>query len=408
MSNLKYQQLLRLRKRGDERITNAKNSRQELPSVSGNSMSGGDIEKDRANADLCTHTPFYSRAALSLHRVKYESGKRTFNESYQTMSDICAFLFAYSLSIPFFSIPFSYMYSFPHSFPHSLSHSCFSFLLRTTHTQHPDMLRIIIRNLPDDGVLVELIICPHVITLAHLNLLYVSNSKDPTAGLCLEGRVSPLVLIVPTEEGAFHIDLRQENVTDLHGFYNFSPGSATVLSELKFRNAVLSGPPDTLLLLRVPVLSNIAVRQLLTVFLSVNTSMKIEANSRAVRLLRNKMFEIPYVLPGNDCIQSYMTPLMLRKREVKRMIAAQVRAEEKALEDEQFRLANAEQQRQWKQARRDKNRAVALKRQAAELAEKRRLENIKMANKKAEAERIAKRKKEKAKQAMLLLRAGGV
>ena len=270
------------------------------------------------------------------------------------------------------------------------------------------MLRIIIRNLPDDGVLVELTICPHVITLAHLNLLYVSNSKDPTAGLCLEGRVSPLVLIVPTEEGAFHIDLRQENVTDLHGFYNFSPGSATVLSELKFRNAVLSGPPDTLLLLRVPVLSNIAVRQLLTVFLSVNTSMKIEANSRAVRLLRNKMFEIPYVLPGNDCIQAYMTPLMLRKREVKRMIAAQVRAEEKALEDEQFRLANAEQQRQWKQARRDKNRAVALKRQAAELAEKRRLENIKMANKKAEAERIAKRKKEKAKQAMLLLRAGGV
>ena len=82
VSNLKYQQLLRLRKRGDERITNAKNSRQELPSVSGNSMSGGDIEKDRANADLCTHTPFYSRAALSLHRVKYESGKRTFNESY--------------------------------------------------------------------------------------------------------------------------------------------------------------------------------------------------------------------------------------------------------------------------------------------------------------------------------------
>jgi hypothetical protein len=270
------------------------------------------------------------------------------------------------------------------------------------------MLRIIIRNLPDDGVLVELIICPHVITLAHLNLLYVSNSKDPTAGLCLEGRVSPLVLIVPTEEGAFHIDLRQENVTDLHGFYNFSPGSATVLSELKFRNKMLSGAPDVLLLLRVPVLSNIAVRQLLTVFLSVNTSMKIEANSRAVRLLRNKMFEIPYVLPGNDCIQSYMTPLMLRKREVKRMIAAQVRAEEKALEDEQFRLANAEQQRQWKQARRDKNRAVALKRQAAELAEKRRLENIKMANKKAEAERIAKRKKEKAKQAMLLLRAGGV
>ena len=81
VSNLKYQQLLRLRKRGDERVTNAKNSRQELPSVSGNSMSGGDIEKDRANADLCTHTPFYSRAALSLHRVKYESGKRDPNES---------------------------------------------------------------------------------------------------------------------------------------------------------------------------------------------------------------------------------------------------------------------------------------------------------------------------------------
>ena len=112
MSNLKYQQLLRLRKRGDERITNAKNSRQELPSVSGNSMSGGDIEKDRANADLCTHTPFYSRAALSLHRVKYESGKRTFNESYQTMSDICAFLFAYSLSVPFFPtcIPFPFLF----------------------------------------------------------------------------------------------------------------------------------------------------------------------------------------------------------------------------------------------------------------------------------------------------------
>ena len=76
VSNLKYQQLLRLRKRGDERVTNAKNSRQELPSVSGNLRSGGDIEKDRANADLCTHTPFYSRAALSLHRVKHESGKR--------------------------------------------------------------------------------------------------------------------------------------------------------------------------------------------------------------------------------------------------------------------------------------------------------------------------------------------
>ena len=53
-----------------------------------------------------------------------------------------------------------------------------------------DMLRIIIRNLPDDGVLVDLVVCPHVVTLAHLNLLYVANTNDPMAGLCLEGRVS--------------------------------------------------------------------------------------------------------------------------------------------------------------------------------------------------------------------------
>ena len=219
-----------------------------------------------------------------------------------------------------------------------------------------------------------------------------------------------MVLIVPTEEGAFHIDLRQENITDLHGFYNFSPGSATVLSELKFGNKIIrpGKDPDTLLLLRVPVLSNIAVRQLLTVFLSVNTSMQIGPNSRAVRLLRNKMFEIPHILPGLDCIQSYMTPLMLRKREVKQMIAAQVRAEEQAVEQEQFRVARAEQQRKWKQARKAKNRALLLKRQASELAEKRRLEGIKVANKKAEVERIAKKKKEAAKKAMLLLRAGKI
>jgi hypothetical protein len=342
VSNLKFQTLLRLRKRGDERVTRAKNVRQELPSVSGNLLNAGDIEKDRANADLCTHTPFYSRSALSLHRVKNEQ----------------------------------------------------------------DMLRIIIRNLPDDGILVDLKVCPHVTTLAHLNLLYVCNSSDPTCGLCLEGRASPLVLIVPTEEGAYHIDLRQENVTDLQGYYNFSPGSATYLSELKFGNRTLNGSPDTLLLLRVPVLSNIAVRQLLTVFLSVNTSMKIESNSRAVRLLRNKMFEIPSLLPGEDVIQSYMTPLMLRKREVKRMIEEQVRAEEKAREDEKNRIERAEEQRKWKQARRLKNRELLLKKQAAEAAEKRRLENIKKANQKLEEERIAKRKKEAAKQAMMLLRAG--
>lgn len=170
MTNLQFQSLLRIRKRGDERVSHAKNTRRELPSVSGTNTSGGDLEKDRATADLCTHTPFYCRPALSLHRIKHES----------------------------------------------------------------DLLRIIIRNLPDDGVLVEMIVCPHVTTLAHLNLLYVANCADPTAGLCLEGRISPLVLVVPTEEGAYHIDLRQENVTDLHGFYNFSPGSSTTLSELRF------------------------------------------------------------------------------------------------------------------------------------------------------------------------------
>ena len=170
VTNLQFQSLLRIRKRGDERVSHAKNTRRELPSVSGTNTSGGDLEKDRATADLCTHTPFYCRPALSLHRIKHES----------------------------------------------------------------DLLRIIIRNLPDDGVLVEMIVCPHVTTLAHLNLLYVANCADPTAGLCLEGRISPLVLVVPTEEGAYHIDLRQENVTDLHGFYNFSPGSSTTLSELRF------------------------------------------------------------------------------------------------------------------------------------------------------------------------------
>ena len=91
VTNLKFQSLLRIRKRGDERVSRAKNTRRELPSVSGKNAAGGDLEKDRANADLCTHTPFHCRPALSLHRIKNES----------------------------------------------------------------DLLHIIVRNLPDDGVLVE-------------------------------------------------------------------------------------------------------------------------------------------------------------------------------------------------------------------------------------------------------------
>jgi hypothetical protein len=342
VSNLQFQSMLRIRKRGDERVARAKNTRQELPSISGKSMQFGDLEKDRATADLCTHTPFYSRPALALHRAKHES----------------------------------------------------------------DMLRIIIRNLPDDGVLVDLVVCPHVVTLAHLNLLYVANTNDTTAGLCLEGRVSPLVLLVPTEDGVYHIDLRVENTTDLHGFYNFSPGSSTVLSELRFGNTIIRAGkvPDTLLLLRVPVLSNIAVRQLMTCFLSVNTSMKIDQNSRSVRLLRNKMFEIPRTLPGNDCIQQYMTPLMLRKRDLKMQIAAQVRAEEKAVEEQEFRVARAEQQQRWKKARREKNRQLLLKRQAAELAEKRRLDLERQALKKANLQKITEKRKREAQAAMILLR----
>ena len=344
VSNLKFQSLIRIRKRGDERVARAKNTRRELPSVSGKSMAGGDLEKDRQNADLCTHTPFYSRPALALHRIKNES----------------------------------------------------------------DMLRIIIRNLPDDGVLVDLVVCPHVTTLAHLNLLYVANTNDPMAGLCLEGRVSPLVLLVPTEHGAYHIDLRDMPMTDLHGFCNFSPGASTVLSELRFGNKVVRAGkvPDTLLLLRVPVLSNIAVRQLMTCFLSINTSMKIDFNSRSVRLIRNKMYEIPNILPGNDCIQQYMTPLMLRKRDLKMQIAAQVRAADKAVEEQNFRIARAEQSRRWKKARREKNRQLLLKRQAIELKEKRRLEVEKAEFKKRKLEKIAQKKRAEAKKAMQLLRAG--
>jgi len=164
--------------------------------------------------------------------------------------------------------------------------------------------------------------------------------------------------------------------------------------------------PDTLLLLRVPVLSNIAVRQLMTCFLSINTSMKIDFNSRSVRLIRNKMYEIPNILPGNDCIQQYMTPLMLRKRDLKMQIAAQVRAADKAVEEQNFRIARAEQSRRWKKARREKNRQLLLKRQAIELKEKRRLEVEKAEFKKRKLEKIAQKKRAEAKKAMQLLRAG--
>ena len=162
--------------------------------------------------------------------------------------------------------------------------------------------------------------------------------------------------------------------------------------------------PDTLLLLRVPILSNIAVRQLLTVFLSVNTSMKISHDSRSVRLLRNKMFEITKKLPGQDAIQQYMTPLMLRKREVKRQIAEQIKQEERAIADEKFRVKRAQQQQAWKKARREKNRELTLKRQAAELSEKRkRAEEIEKLKKEA-LELRANKKREAAKKAMQLLR----
>ena len=262
------------------------------------------------------------------------------------------------------------------------------------------------RTLPDDGVLVELVICPAVTTLSHLNLLYVANSNDPTAGMCLEGRVDPLVLVVPTEEGAYHIDLRQETPTDLHGRYQFSPGSSTFLSELRFGPKI--GHPgrehETLLLLRVPLLSNIAIRQLLTVFLSVNTSMKIGPNSRAVRLIRAKQYQIHGNLPGDDVIQTYMTPLMLRKREVKQEIAEQERRQAEAEEAERANLARAALEKQWKKTRREKNRALLLRKQAEELKLKRQKEQEEKERKAREVEKRAKKAREDARKAKLLLR----
>ena len=113
---------------------------------------------------------------------------------------------------------------------------------------------------------------------------------------------------------------------------------------------------------------------------------------------------------GDDLIQNYMTPLMLRKREVKREIRKQeeaaARAEAEALE----RVERARREAKWKKARREKNRALLLKRQAAELAEKREKEEKKKEAQRALEEKIAKKRREEARklknQARLLAASG--
>jgi hypothetical protein len=213
------------------------------------------------------------------------------------------------------------------------------------------VLHIIIKCLPDDET-IHLYVHPQTCTTEDLNRLVVMNCKDYEVGMCSDGRFQSLVLVIPTVKGVYHIDMRTFPPKDLHGIDIYSVGSNTALSEMKIQ--CRHGREEKLIMLRVPILSEVAIPRLLQRYFAANLDMLHVDVS--FQLLRDKMFEVHDSLPGNDYFQEKLADL----------IWCQTRAKEEAMyaerrKKEAYRKALIKKLKLEEQERAQENERKAMK-----------------------------------------------
>ena len=229
------------------------------------------------------------------------------------------------------------------------------------------ILHITIKSLPDEDNVIDLYVDPKTTTTAELNFLVTFNSGDYRIGICSDGRQQCCVLVIPTTHGFYHIDCRTYPAMDLNNIALTSIGNITSLSELKLRTNPLkpfSDGPDTLCLLRMPVLSSIAIPRLCKRYFAANIS-QLHLNINW-KVLENKMFEVHDYLPGNDKFQ----------KELKVMIYEQIGAKERIQTEEKWRKLQVKKAYIKKLKREEQLRIQKMERAALRLIQKQEAERI--------------------------------
>ena len=264
------------------------------------------------------------------------------------------------------------------------------------------ILHITIKSLPDENNVIDLYVDPKSTTTAELNFLVTFNSGDYRIGLCGDGRKQCCVLVIPTEKGFYHIDCRTFPATDLNNIVQTSIGDITLLSELKLRTEPLkplSEGPDTLAVLRMPILSKIAIPRLCKRYFAANISqLHLDINWE---VLEDKMFEVHDYLPGNDPFQ----------KELKAMIFDQIGAKERIHTEEKWKKMQQKKAYIKKLKREEQLQIQKMERAAMRLLQKQEAERIMRKQLKEEREKkrlkAAQKRKEDAAMLKQLLAAAG-
>ena len=247
-------------------------------------------------------------------------------------------------------------------------------------------LHIVIKTMPDDFN-VHLYVDPHTCSCEDLNRLVVMNCKDYEIGMCSDGRFQSLVLVIPTVKGFYHIDMRTYPPKNLHGIDIYSLASNTVLEELKIGTRAGKEPYEDLVMIKVPILSNVAIPRLFKRYFAANIDLlHIDVN---YALLENKMFEVHTQLPGDDPLQQRLGHMIFCQTRAKEEIIAKEKAKKwaerkawiKRLKLEEAREAKEQERRAQRLVRQQEQEAIMKK--AMEEDKKRREEELR---KKKEAE----------------------